>query len=44
VEGREAVLEERIWSGLGLLDRLILDLGGFRVFGVVLIPPPVVGC
>ena len=38
VEGRVAVLEAKVWSGLGMLERLISSLGGFG--GGV--PPPVV--
>ena len=41
-EGWVAVLETAVWSGLGMLDRPISGLRGFRVFGVVFILPPVV--
>jgi len=31
LEGPVAVLEARVWSGLGILERLTLGLGGFSI-------------
>ena len=41
LEGPVAVLEARVWSGLGILERLTLDLGGFSISFFVF-PPLVV--
>jgi len=42
MEGWVIVLEARAWSDLGILERLTLGFGGFRVFFFLLLfPPPV---